>query len=367
MRSKHSRVKPPSYALLTLETQTQSGSLLTRLRQVSVRCTAKVLSGIAAAQLASCRRSSRLRSMRISHMKWRLSAYSKLFSNGKKRKLAPRLERWTEYLSRFDFEIVYVQGSKNLVADSFSRYFADEGADVLHEPQDYVSADIRIDPYGETLSNPRLAEIRAQRVVEHVEPRVREAEELAAHLPQVAHAQDPETDPPDEDSDPIALDSAVSGPPLDTIIQQALDLRETIRTGYSKDRLFQAILEHPEDHRAFSLRDGLLWYRPRADCEVLCVPRIMVLVARQTTYDDGIGGRTLPTGLLHSMPIPTRPWQSVGMDFVGPFPTSQGSDYLYYPGASFRACLAVLQGNIHLEVLEGTEPAHGLSRKFCAV
>ena len=37
-----------------------------------------------------------------------------------KRKLAPRLERWIEYLTRFDFEIIHVEGTKNLVADSFS-------------------------------------------------------------------------------------------------------------------------------------------------------------------------------------------------------------------------------------------------------
>ncbi|KAH9915611.1 uncharacterized protein B0H18DRAFT_847133, partial [Fomitopsis serialis] len=49
-----------------------------------------------------------------------------------------------------------------------------------------------------------------------------------------------------------------------------------IRSGYSKDRLFQAIIEHPEDHCAFPLRDSLLWYQPCADCEVLCVLQITV-------------------------------------------------------------------------------------------
>ena len=35
------------------------------------------------------------------------------------------------------------------------------------------------------------------------------------------------------------------------------------------------------------------------------------------------------TGLLHSLPIPTQPWQSIAMDFVGPFPRSAGHDYLW--------------------------------------
>ena len=36
-----------------------------------------------------------------------------------------------------------------------------------------------------------------------------------------------------------------------------------------------------------------------------------------------------PVGLLHPLPIPNRPWGSIGMDFVGPFPESSGYDYLW--------------------------------------
>ena len=34
-----------------------------------------------------------------------------------------------------------------------------------------------------------------------------------------------------------------------------------------------------------------------------------------------------PTGLLHSLPIPDRPWQSIGLDFMGPLPKSNDFDY----------------------------------------
>jgi len=37
----------------------------------------------------------------------------------------------------------------------------------------------------------------------------------------------------------------------------------------------------------------------------------------------------LKPGLLHSLPIPSHPWQSIGMDFVGPIPVCQGYDYLW--------------------------------------
>ena len=32
--------------------------------------------------------------------------------------------------------------------------------------------------------------------------------------------------------------------------------------------------------------------------------------------------------LLHSLPIPNRPWQSIGLDFMGPLPKSNNFDYL---------------------------------------
>jgi hypothetical protein len=34
-------------------------------------------------------------------------------------------------------------------------------------------------------------------------------------------------------------------------------------------------------------------------------------------------------GKLHPLPIPTKPWDSIGMDFIGPFPESRGYNYLW--------------------------------------
>jgi hypothetical protein len=36
-----------------------------------------------------------------------------------------------------------------------------------------------------------------------------------------------------------------------------------------------------------------------------------------------------PAGLLHSLPIPTQLWQSIGMDFIGPFPEIDSYNYLW--------------------------------------
>ena len=36
-----------------------------------------------------------------------------------------------------------------------------------------------------------------------------------------------------------------------------------------------------------------------------------------------------PVGLLHTLPIPNRPWGSIRMDFIGPFNKSKGFNYLW--------------------------------------
>jgi hypothetical protein len=41
------------------------------------------------------------------------------------------------------------------------------------------------------------------------------------------------------------------------------------------------------------------------------------------------GSTQKPMGKLHPLPIPVKPWDSIGMDFIGPFPESKGSNYLW--------------------------------------
>jgi hypothetical protein len=41
------------------------------------------------------------------------------------------------------------------------------------------------------------------------------------------------------------------------------------------------------------------------------------------------GSSQRPAGKLHPLPIPMKPWDSIVMDFVGPFPESRGFNYLW--------------------------------------
>ena len=69
----------------------------------------------------------------------------------KPKHLSGRQARWAEYLSRFDFEVVYVKGQYNIVADCLSRYYSTDVPGERHVDHQYVSANLRLDPDGEDL------------------------------------------------------------------------------------------------------------------------------------------------------------------------------------------------------------------------
>jgi hypothetical protein len=46
-----------------------------------------------------------------------------------------------EFLARFDYEITYIKGETNLVADVLSRYYESDNWDEVHDTSQYVSAD----------------------------------------------------------------------------------------------------------------------------------------------------------------------------------------------------------------------------------
>jgi hypothetical protein len=119
-----------------------------------------------------------------------------------------------EFLTRFDFDIIYIKGDTNLVADALSRYYENDQWDERQNAAQYVNADSQLDPQGEDLPWDRSEENRAmstlhddpaassrprrqwraptrpdeyvsfapkRKVMEAVEPRQSEATELAAH------------------------------------------------------------------------------------------------------------------------------------------------------------------------------------------
>src|SRR6266545_3866548 len=80
-------------------------------------------------------------------------------------RLSNRQFRWMDYISRFDFDITYVKGELNKIADCLSCYYESDTSANIHEFHEYVQADRRIDLEGEDLPSARYQEI-AERTIE---------------------------------------------------------------------------------------------------------------------------------------------------------------------------------------------------------
>ena len=320
------------------------------------------------------------------------------------RTMSLRQIRWYEYLSRFGYTIQYVEGIKNVVADALSRMYAGRNDSIPID--DWVNADVRLDPEGETLPIDRLLESRAMQLrprdpkgvvlKERVEPRISESLELqkANHSRPTeapdpsAHAsyeakngsiedQTPSTHERTERIERVAREEDMawsSGSPLTPleVHLEGEDFLAVIRNAYSDDTLFSKVLLHPEQHPRFTVKNGIIYTTNAVGNMVVAVPgalskgrrvaeiaidqahRIVGHKAARKTRDYlsrwfwwptlakdvesfckscGICQTTKtstakPKGLLHSLPIPEAPWQSIAMDFVGPFPECMGYDYL---------------------------------------
>jgi hypothetical protein len=79
------------------------------------------------------------------------------------RHLNSRQARWMEFLTQFDFDITYIKGETNLVADALSRYYENDNWDELHKASQYINVDAQLDPEGEDLPWDHFEESRAMR------------------------------------------------------------------------------------------------------------------------------------------------------------------------------------------------------------
>ena len=168
-----------------------------------------------------------------------------------------------EYLSRFDFDIQYVKGTSNKVADSLSRYYQSNTSDDMHKTYDYVNVDLVLDPGGEDLPWNRIVEIRA--ISNHL-PRLtlREAvEERGIQAKVLAKAATPEVVSPPAGSnggeDPTVFASSSNGPELTKFVEKAEGFLDKVRKGYNDDPLFSKIISNMGSYPTFTRRGGLVY------------------------------------------------------------------------------------------------------------
>lgn len=219
--------------------------------------------------------------------------------------LSARQARWVEFLQDFDIVITHRAGKENVAADALSRRGDHRRAAEVEDEEKKTSTDTS----------------KVQRI-------------------------------------PFRL------APMTSIEQNGL--MEEIKAATERDAALQPIAADPEQY-GYTLTDGLL--KNQQGCVVIPADRSIRTRILQEVHDAPTGGhlgmeKTLtrlgklfwwegiraetqqyvgscvacqsnkasnqkPAGLLHSLPIPTRRWEQVSMDFVGPLPaTKRGNDFI---------------------------------------
>ena len=206
-------------------------------------------------------------------------------------------------------------GQYNMVADRLSRYHSSDLPGEKHVDHQCVSADLRLDPDGE---DPPYGLTRALQTQESPE-------------------SDPNLVPTwEEHQGQTTLGNSRLPESLSHMMMSTDGFLESVRAGYAEDPLFTKVIENPGRFNQFQWQDGLLY-----------LDRVEGLPAHRTISHTGnehtnkcirkfYWWNTLsknvakfcltcgtcqavepstqrPMGLLHPLPIPSQPWESIGI------------------------------------------------------
>jgi hypothetical protein len=148
-----------------------------------------------------------------------------------------------------------------------------------------------------------------------------------------------------------------------------IDLLKELRGHYEDDPIFRTILDRPKDFRNFEVKDKIVYLKLNGKC-LLCIPKVTIngrsvheiIISEAHSLLAHLGAnKTLnylrdhvwwkdmvshtkaycetcitckrskpnnqkPYGLLNPLAVPSEPWESIGVDFVGPLPLSSNRD-----------------------------------------
>ena len=165
-----------------------------------------------------------------------------------------------------------MDGDTNRVADCLSRYYENDGLDDHHPDHDFVSADVKLNPDGELIPIQRYTDMctaatrRSTHLAEKAKQRVLDSNWMNEG------AVDTVTDP-DPESDPLAITSRADGQSLRVRIERDIDLTRLMRSHYHKDPIGMKILNNPEVHPYFRIKNKLIWTKNQMGRDVICIPQ----------------------------------------------------------------------------------------------
>lgn len=175
---------------------------------------------------------------------------------------------------------------------------------------------------------------------------------------------------------------------LNVMAGEGLDLPKILQGHYNEDSFFKVILENPKHYKNF-VEENRLMYLKLNDRNLLCIPTLYVqgrniceiviseahsllahLGASKTIayLQDNMWWKDMttdttsyclscmtckrskpttqkPYGLLNPLDVSTYPWESIGVDFVGPLPESKNQDGTFN---SITVVICLLTSLVHL-------------------
>ncbi|EJD36662.1 hypothetical protein AURDEDRAFT_36803, partial [Auricularia subglabra TFB-10046 SS5] len=295
--------------------------------------------------------------------------------------LSQRQMRWLYVMNEFDFTVEYIPGETNVLADGLSRIYSDDQPGTVRATSEIICDDSdssESDGDTESESVPLSAPVFVGRAVlltnddEHNAPRrsARVRGEMAPPVPEIRlrrpnRPQQPSAAPetaieteetvlgPDETEGESDIDSQrnstlvsdeepeTEGGTIGKVVSAMSpslngDERIYMKSGPTERRLLcipdisvkgkrlrpelidqaHSILAHLGAHKTLLyLRQDVWWKRMVDDVRVF----VESCHVCRTTKDN----TQKPMGLLQTLPVPVRPWQVIGIDFIGPLPVSQ--------------------------------------------
>ena len=364
------------------------------------------------------------------------------------RNLSGRQARWLEAISEFDFDMEYVPGVDNLLADALSRIYSNDATGTVRTPSEYVQYDDedvvhtllpnlgismpiytgleamaaqpgrwqkvdqckqkrrpRKQPSSAETGRPETSKEFAKRIKRVILHTSAERQEGASgqsdpteplvlqtrteRVSQAVQIDEPREMPlPVASSEPEGLEAPLLGHIVST--SDGIDVVRTIRDRYKEDKFFQEVLSNTKHFKNFVEKEGLIFLKEKG-LEALCIPDILArpqgrkireiiithahsLLAHLGSYKtlrflrDHVWWKSMsqdvqkycdtcstcrrskpnnqkPYGLLNPLAVPTEPWETIGVDFVGPLPESEDRNGSY---DSITVIIDLLTCMVHL-------------------